>query len=70
MLSVFFVEVIMLLSFFDIFKFFTEIELTDEMRKYELIGVSIVLVISLSLTVFGIIKNNRKYNGEKKDDIN
>lgn len=58
----------MLLSFFDIFKFFTEIELTDQMRKYELAAVITVCAISLVLTAFGIIRNKRKV-GVKKDDV-
>lgn len=58
----------MLLSFFDIFRFFSEVEFTDEIRKYELIGVSVICAVSLVLTVIGIVKNNRKY-GEKKDEV-
>lgn len=58
----------MLLSFFDIFKFFSEVEFTDEIRKYELVGVSVICAVSLALTVTGIVRNNRKH-GEKKDEV-
>ena len=56
----------MFLSFFEIFNFFSQTELTDEQRKYELIAVSVVCVLSLGLTVFMIIKNVRKDKGKEK----
>lgn len=59
----------MLFNFFRIFNFFSEAELTDEQRKYELIGVSLVCAVSLGITVFIIVKNilkNRKAENDLK----
>lgn len=51
----------MKLNFFDVFRFFTETELTEEQRRYELICVAVLCVILLSVSAAGIVKNKRKY---------
>lgn len=56
----------MLLSFFDVFKFFTEIELTDEMRRYELICVIAFCAVSFASVIVLNIRAKRK-NGDKNN---
>ncbi len=61
----------MLLNFFEVFNifdFFSQAQLTDEQRKYELIAVSLVCALSLGATVFMIVKNFLK-NGKTKNDF-
>ena len=59
----------MMLNFFDVFRFFTEIELTDEQRKYELIAVAIALVVVATVTVIMLIKNIKvKCQSEEKEN--
>ncbi len=57
------------LNFFDVFRFFTETELTEEQRRYELICVSALCVILLGLSIAGIIKNKRK-SAERRNNKN
>lgn len=59
----------MQLNFFDVFRFFTETELTEEQRGYELICVSVLCVILLISSIAGIVRNKRK-SAERREKKN
>ncbi len=59
----------MKLNFFDVFRFFTETELTEEQRRYELICVAALCVILLIVSIAGIVRNKRK-SAERREKQN
>ncbi len=57
----------MQLNFFDVFRFFTETELTEEQRRYELICVAVLCVILLIVSIAGIVRNKKKSAERRKN---
>ena len=57
----------MRLNFYDVFRFFTETELTEQQRKFELICVCIAAVMFAAASIYFIVKEKRKADREKKD---